>query len=324
MRRSLHAHTRQRPLPRTGERGLIVGRVLGFVVLLLLIVAGAIAFVPSLRVRVSGVPLRLRFVEGRETRFKTTLDGKVKIEVSGLPDTALPKETAALLGSEIPFRVESRTRQMVKKVSDDGAEVETTSEGGSIEIQIPNEKPVSYPLPATPAYTLRMDAQGRLQMDSTNALSSGLKPTDMYKLQDFLGTLSSRYLPGDVKRMGATWSDDVDLSIKAQSTTLGVKGKVGSVLAGVTQRSGSSVADVASDQDLDVKVALARSGVNLTLEGDLTGKSDCFLDWSAGEIVGTEGATHLDLNLRLKTQQPQMVDVKAHVTGDFKTLTEKL
>lgn len=301
-----------------------MGKVLGIVVLLVVLAVGAVMFVPSVRARVVGVPLKLQFVEGQENRTKTVLEGKVKLDVSGLPDNVLPKEASAMFNNDIPFKMETRSVQVVKAVSKDGIEVETTSDGGTLELKLPGSAtPVTYPIAASPATRVKLDASGRAQPEIP-ATTEGLSPRDVRKLQDFMGTLAAASLPGDTRRVGATWPTNVDLNIDSKAMKAVLKGNVTNTFQQITQKNAFTVADIAGTQDLSVDLQMAPAGFEVKLTGTMKGANECFLDWKAGQVVQTDGNTHLDLTLTVKTQKPQPIDAKAHVVGDVKMTVERL
>lgn len=301
-----------------------MGKVLGIVVLLVVLAVGAVMFVPSVRARVVGVPLRLQFVEGQESRTKSVLEGKVKLDVSGLPENMLPKDAGAMFNNDIPFKMETRSVQVVKTVSNDGIEVETSSDGGTLQLKLPgNATPVTYPIPASPATRAKLDANGRVQPEIP-ATTEGLAPRDVRKLQDFMSTLTSASLPGDTRRLGASWPTQVDLDIGSKAMKAVLKGMVTNTFQQITQKNASTVADIAGTQDLSVDLLMTPVGFDVKLTGTLKGENHCYLDWKAGQVVQTEGNTHLDLTLTVKSVKPQPIDAKAHVVGDVKMTVERL
>ena len=301
-----------------------MGKIVGVIVLLVVFVAGAVMFVPSVRARVLGVPLELQFVEGREYRTKTVLEGKIKLEVSGLPDNLLPKEASALFSGDVPFKLETRSLQVVKSVTKDSIEMDASSSGGTLEIRLPGAPtPTTYPIPPTVASRVKLDSNGRPQPEIP-ATTEGLTPQDMHKVQDFIATLATASVPGATKRVGATWTTPLELDVKNGAMAVLLKGALSSTFKQVTQKNVATVADIAGSQDLSVDVAFSKDGFDLKLTGSVKGDNDSYLDWTAGQIVLTEGNEHVDLALTVKTQKPQAIDAKAHVTGDVKMTVEKL
>lgn len=306
------------------ERGPIVGKVLGIVVLIVVLAVGAVMFVPSVRARVVGVPLKLQYAEGQETRTKTVLEGKIRLDVSGLPDNVLPKEAGAMFNSDIPFKMETRALQVVKSVSKDTVEVESSSDGGTLELKLPGSPaPATYPIPPSPAARVKLDPNGRVQPEIP-ATTEGLTPRDVRRVQDFIGTLATASLPGDTRRVGATWPTNVNLDLESKLMKAVLKGTVTNTFQQITQKNAVTVADISGTQDLSIDLRMGPGDFDVNLMGTMKGVNSCYLDWNVGQVVLTDGNTHLDLTLSVKTQKPQPMDAKAHVVGDVKMTVERL
>lgn len=301
-----------------------MSKKLGVVAVLVAAGLAVIFLLPSMRARVLGVPLKVRFSEGSEIRTKMNVDGTVKVEASGLPDGALPKEVVALLNQDISFRVETRLLQQVKRVSGETAQLESRSEGGSCELRLPGvEQPVHYDVPAGPATTLEVDAQGRVSYDLGTA-PAALSPRDAQKMQEFLGALSSAYLPGTTKRVGESWSIEPSLPLKGRSIGALVSGEVQSSFTGVSEKNGFTVADISSVQTLDLKAARHEADVDFALTGNLQTKTHTYFDFQAGQTVASDSDAALDLTLTVKMAKPQATQVRAHLTGKAHVTLERL
>jgi hypothetical protein len=302
-----------------------VGKAIGVIVLLLAIAAGVIFGVPSVRARVIGVPLRMQFKQGQENKMKMNVEGKVKVDVTGLPDNTVPPQVKQFFNTDIPFKMEMRTRQVVKSVTGDVAEIETTMEGGNVEITLPgsNGKPISYPMPAGAPTTVKMDTHGRVKFDDAAKTPAGVNPEDMKKVEEFIGNLSGGFLPGETRRIGDTWNSQISLPINTEKAKITVSGTINNTFQGVEKKANATVADIAGNQDIKIDVTGNQEGTEIKLDGSVTGSNHGYFDWSNGQIVATDGNAKIDLSLDVKSKQlPQ--DAKAHLTGDVKVSLEKL
>lgn len=310
-----------------------MGKVLAVVVLVFAIAAGVVFGVPSVRAKVIGVPLRMHFKQGQELKQKMTLDGKVKLEVSGLPPGMVPPQAAAFLGTDIPFKMEMRTKQVVKNVTDDEAEIETNLEGGEMELQLPTG-PYKQALPAGPPSTMKMDSKGHVKFDAAAMTPPGVPPEEMKKLQEFFSNLSGGMLSGETKRVGQTWSTDVNLPLTFEKAKVTITGKIENTFNNVESRNSATVAVIDSNTNVSVDVVMTAPPSpqlsDIKLNGTISGKNTGYFDWKAGQIVGSDGNGNLDLKLNVKAPQgpggnpPTPIDAQAHLTGSMKMSIEYL
>lgn len=310
-----------------------MGKVLAAIVLVLAIAAGVVYGVPSVRAKVVGVPLKMQFRQGQEAKMKMNLDGKVKLEVTGLPPNMVPAQVSAFFGTDIPFKIEVRTKQLVKGVTGDEAEIETTMEGGSLEVTLPTG-PFKQPIPAGAPSTMKMDSKGHVKFEAGAASPPGVPAEEMKKVQDFIGSMAGAFLSGQTRRVGQTWSTDINLPLTFDKAKVTVTGKISSTFAGVDKKSNVTVADIATDQNVTLDAAMtAPPGPGMPdvkLNGKINFKGHGYFDWSAGQVVGTDGNGNLDFNLKVKADRgpggmpPTPIDATAHLMGSIKVSAEKL
>lgn len=305
-----------------------MGKVVGVIVLILAIAAGVIFGVPSVRAKVLGVPLKMQFKVGQETRRKMTIDGKVNVDVTGLPDGVIPPQANDMLKKDIPFKMEMRMKEVVKAVNGDVADIENTVEGGEMQITLPGQtEPTKQPLPAQPPTTVQMDTQGRVKLNTNTQAVPGMSAAEMQKVQEFISNLSGGFLPGDTRRVGQSWSQDIKLPIDVQKAKINITGNISNTFENVDQKNNVTVADIAGKQDIKIDVTSEQPGVDVKLTGGITGSNHGYFDWGTGQIVATDGNAKLDLTLVVKSAQGpggKPIDATGHLTGDMKVNYEKL
>lgn len=302
-----------------------MGRIVTVAVLLVVIVAGVVGGVPRVRAALFGVPLKMQFREGQETRIKQAIEGTLRLDVSGLPENVLPQSAAAMFNADVPFEVELRSRQVVKSVSDGVAEVESRGEGGSIKMRLPGGgEPIRYTVPESEAVRYKVGPEGRVEYTVTAAPQGGVRATDIEKMQNLFASLTSATVPGDRCRTGAAWSQDINLPVHSGGVKATVNGIVKSTFETVTSKLGHTVADIRRVHDIKVDLDATAAPAGSRIDGSIHGADDTYFDWIEGRNLATEGSLTFDLTLEMKRQAPQPLDAKAHLTGSVRLKSETL
>lgn len=296
-------------------------RILLVLVVALAIVGGAIAAVPSLRAHVLGVPLRLEWKVGQEQRVKSTVEGKVKIDVAGLSPGMLPPMAQNAIGQDIPFKVESTSRQVVKAVDAAGvADLEVTPEGGSVEVSFEGKAHRETFGKSAPS-TFRMDPRGHIVAGEPSAASQDRLA------QEVLSNITSGFLPGDQRRPGNSWQQEIHAPFEVKGMKLAMDGKVDNRFVGVEVRDGQPTADILSTYDIQVGVVPAgatSAPPGLSLKGSLKGSGNNYFDWRQSRTSGSTGQGLLDMTLGMQLPVVGSVGGSAHLVGSFTLRMEKL
>jgi len=277
-----------------------------------LVAAIAVAAVPSLRALVLGVPLRYEWKAGQESTTRTLLQGKVKIDLSGM-GLALPPNLRSLVGQDLPFKVEMKSKQRVKSVAADGtAEVEVTPLGTTVELSFQGRasKEKFDPQPPT---IVHYDARGALV-----AAARGSGTPQERLAYETLSSFGAGTLPGDRRRPGSAWTQKVDAPFDIQQFKVRLLGESSSRLAGVESKDGATVANIATDEKLQVELMPSplQALSPVKLNGTVTSSGNRWFDWSASRMRGGKGQGTIEL----KVDAPGAAG--ARVTGTYTTEVE--
>ncbi|MBM3462512.1 MAG: hypothetical protein FJX76_10460 [Armatimonadetes bacterium] len=281
-------------------------RYLAVVVGLIVLLCAAVGLVPSLRAQVFGVPLRFEWKQGQTQTTRTILEGKAKLEVGGFAAFTLPEAARQLIGQDIPFKVESTSRQFVRSVDAEGnAEVEMTPQGGTVEISRAG-KTYKQPIPREAPSVWRVDPRGRVLAGDGKAAGH----------DKVIGEVLCGFLPGDRRRPGASWSENLDVPLDVENVKVHMKGVVTYHFTGLQTLAGT--AQIRSEQD--VKIELSMPGVmGVNLEGTLKGTGNTDFDPSKSEITASKGQGELDMGLSVGP-----MGSSAHLVASFSVRTENV
>lgn len=247
----------------------------------------AVAALPSLRAMVIGIPLRYDWRAGQVATYRNTIQGKFRLNLTGMP--SLPSTTRALIGQDVPFKVDTKSTHTVKSVDPGGvAEIEVKPMGGYVELSFQGkvDKAVFDPQPPT---IVRYDATGKMVVDPGTAAS----PQERLAMEA-LTSFGTGTLPGDRRRTGSTWIQSVSSPFEIQQMKLRLVGESTGRFSGVESRSGALVANIASDETLKLEVEGLLAAA-LQISGTVKSTGNRWFDWTAGKMRGVHSQGTIDL-----------------------------
>jgi hypothetical protein len=291
-------------------------------VLVVIVAVVAVFAIPSVRYTLLGVPLRFNYKVGQQSSYKMSADGKVKLDVQGLPPQANPM-MQAFIGKDIPFKVSLNYKQLVKSVDASGvAEVETSFDGGDFEVTTPAGPPIKRPLDKQPSTVMKVDARGK-PVDVK--APPGMTAEQAKQMQDVFSNMFLGFLTGDTRRPGQSWQQPVNFTLPNPQVKFTVGGSVTDHFDKVTTRNKETAADIHGNYNitLDLAPAQPQPGLDVTMKGSIKGDSDTYFDWQNACVAGVDGNATIDVTLVTKATSPQPVNTTAHLTGSMKAVVDK-